>query len=186
MAHWRGEYFAALAVRDRGEKVNIALYDACSFHATPRKLRLNTNIWSVGADTRLADRTATLATPTGTNAGAFLDQQFPNLKNDRITFSPTTTTSKKQPLAEKGPGPTEILETTRADLAEAQRSRSELEARLNRVNAEVEKLRYKNNQDGRRLKALENDRVHLQLRLKDREEELRGKAKLLEVGRFSY
>lgn len=76
---------------------------------------------------------------------------------------------------------TELLDATRADLSEAQRSRSELQDRLNRITTEVEKLRKKSGQDGRRISALESERVHLQLRLKDRDEELRGKAKLLEV-----
>ena len=30
MAHWREDYLAALAVRDKSEKANLALYDACS------------------------------------------------------------------------------------------------------------------------------------------------------------
>lgn len=29
MAHWKEEYTAALAARDRREKANIALYNAC-------------------------------------------------------------------------------------------------------------------------------------------------------------
>lgn len=53
---------------------------------------------------------------------------------------------------------------------------------MNRTNAEFEKLRKKNAQDSRRLNALDNERLQLQLRLKDRDEELRQKAKLLEVG----
>lgn len=30
MAHWRGEYLAALGARDQKEKASVALYDACS------------------------------------------------------------------------------------------------------------------------------------------------------------
>ena len=78
--------------------------------------------------------------------------------------------------------PTDLLNTTRADLSEAQRSRSELQDRLNRVNTEVETLRKKSSQEGRRIIALENERAQLKLRLKDRDAELKGKAKLLEVG----
>lgn len=90
--------------------------------------------------------------------------------------------SKKQPSRDAGPSLTELLSTTRADLSEAQRSRSELQERLNRINADFEKLRKKSAQDSRRLNALDNERLQLQLRLKDRDEELRQKAKLLEVG----
>lgn len=96
------------------------------------------------------------------------------------------TASKKQPSSETGTALTDFLNTTRADLSEAQRSRSELQDRLNRVNTEFEKLRKKSIQDGRRLSALENERLHLQQRLKDSHEELRQKAKLLEVGNHGF
>ncbi|KAF9894593.1 hypothetical protein FE257_006481 [Aspergillus nanangensis] len=123
MAHWKAEYSAALAARDRREKANAALYEAY---------------------TQLADRS----------------------KNK----SPGTTGTSLQ----------ETLSIARADLSEAQRSRSELEEQLSRTNAELEKLRKRNTQDKRRIHILEGETTHLQLRLKDRDEELRGKAKLLD------
>lgn len=52
---------------------------------------------------------------------------------------------------------------------------------MSRTTAELEKLKKKSTQDGRRIAALESERTHLQMRLKDRDEELRGKAKLLNV-----
>jgi chromosome segregation ATPase len=51
---------------------------------------------------------------------------------------------------------------------------------LSRTTTDLEKLKKKSIQDGRRIAALEGERTHLQLRLKDRDEELRGKAKLLD------
>lgn len=75
----------------------------------------------------------------------------------------------------------ETLLATRADLAEAQRSRSELQDQLIRMTTDLEKLRKRSTQDSRRIRLFENEIAHLQLRLKDRDEELRGKAKLLEV-----
>lgn len=75
----------------------------------------------------------------------------------------------------------DALAATRADLIEAQRSRAELQDRLARISADLEKLRKRSAQDGKRINALEGERTHLQLRLKDRDEELRGKAKLLDV-----
>lgn len=175
MAQWREEYLAALAVRDQREKPNSALYDACSSLASsPGPASFVTDIYSA-ADTRLADRTAKLATST--------EQRPPALKEALRTVSSPSVASSKQPSQETGPSLTDLLNTTRADLSEAQRSRSELQQSLNRVNAEFEKLRKKSAQDGRRLKAVDHERLQLQLRLKDRDEELRQKAKLLEVGR---
>lgn len=77
----------------------------------------------------------------------------------------------------------ELLTTARADLAEAQRSRSELQEQVNKITTELEKLRKKNHQDARRIHSLDSERILLHSRLKDRDEELKGKAKLLEVGK---
>lgn len=75
----------------------------------------------------------------------------------------------------------DILAATRADFAEAQRSRTELQNRLDQVGAELEKLRRRSGQSQRRISSLDSERMQLNLRLRDREEELRGKAKLLDV-----
>ncbi|EAW17588.1 ATG16 family protein [Aspergillus fischeri NRRL 181] len=147
MAHWRNEYSAALAARDRREKANIALYNAY---------------------TQLADRTSRIA-----SAGA-QGAQYLTGAGDKHTAIPAAGKS----LA--GPSVTDILAATRADLSEAQRARSELQARLTELSTELEKLRKRSTQDGRRIHALESEVTHLQMRVKDRDAELKGKAKLLE------
>ncbi|KAL3451913.1 autophagy-related protein 16 [Aspergillus insuetus] len=147
MAHWREEYAAALAARDRHEKANAAVYDAY---------------------TKLADRTAATAAPDNKNP------------SQNSTPSTPTTDSKKQSILTSGPSPQDLLTSTRADLAEAQRSRTELQERLARATTDLERLRKRSNYDGRKIISMEGEITHLQLRLKDREEELRGKAKLLE------
>jgi chromosome segregation ATPase len=78
------------------------------------------------------------------------------------------------------------LATVRADLAAAQRSRAEIQDRLARTNSELDKLKAKAQQDTRRIASLEGERTHLTLRLKDRDLELRGKAKLLDVCFFFF
>ncbi|KAI9928258.1 hypothetical protein ASPWEDRAFT_170744 [Aspergillus wentii DTO 134E9] len=153
MAHWREEYTSALAARDRKEKSNIALYKAY---------------------TQLADRTGRIAT-------APQSAQTPTSPDNQRSVSSSSNISKKQ----QAPGEPElslqdILIATRADLSEAQRSRTELQEKLTRVSTDLEKLRKRSTQDARRIRSLEGDRTHIQLRLKDRDEELRGKAKLLE------
>ncbi|KAJ5433084.1 Autophagy protein 16 [Penicillium daleae] len=161
MPHWREEYLAALAVRDQREKANAALYDAY---------------------TRLADRTAQLATPLDSGAN------FAPGRRSSIVFSESQhpvsslpgTAPKRQPSTEPGPSLTELLKSTRADLSEAQRSRTDLQDQLSRLNTELEKLRKKSNRDGRRLDTLESEKDILVKRLKDRDEELREKTKLLE------
>ncbi|KAJ0425503.1 autophagy-related protein 16 [Aspergillus carlsbadensis] len=147
MAHWREEYAAALAARDRREKANAAVYNAY---------------------TKLADRTAAATAP---------DNKNPSQKSTPPT---PTTDSKKQSILTFGPSPQDLLTSTRTDLVEAQRSRTELQERLARAITDLERLRKRSNYDGRKITSMEGEITHLQLRLKDREEELRGKAKLLE------
>jgi len=146
-----------------------------------RILGIYTNMPFSGLDTRLADRTATLTTPINTAASPVGDPKPSVPRGTQRTISGAT--AKNQTA---GVSPTELLNTTRAELSEAQRSRSELQEKLNRVNTEVEKLRKKNTQDARRINALESERQQLNSRLKDRDEELRGKAKLLEVRRYLW
>lgn len=173
--------------RSKGEGQHRAL--RCLFVPQLRpRTTFVTDIYST-IDARLADRTAKLATPSEpiTKPTSELEPSSLN-ESQRTVSSPLVTASKKQPSSELpgGASLTDFLNTTRADLSEAQRSRSELQDRLNRVNTEFEKLRKKSFQDGRRLNALENERLHLQQRLKDSHEELRQKAKLLEVGNHGF
>ncbi|KAL4785565.1 autophagy protein 16 [Aspergillus varians] len=149
MAHWREEYAAALAARDRREKANITFYNAY---------------------TKLADRTASSTVETPESHGAA----------QRSTPSTPVADPRKQPSPVSGPSPQELLSATRADLTEAQRSRSELQERLARATTELERLQKRNNYDGKRINSMDSEITHLQLRLRDRDEELRGKAKLLE------
>ncbi|RAH69588.1 ATG16 family protein [Aspergillus aculeatinus CBS 121060] len=154
MAHWREEYSAALASRDRREKANTALYDAY---------------------TQLADRTASTTTAT-------TSLQTPAGEGPRATTTTTTKHHVPRPArsAPTPPAPQQEQETLLASLAAAQRSRSELQAQLTRMTAELERLRKRHASDGRRLQGFEQEVALLQMRLKDRDEELRGKAKLLE------
>ncbi|GLI72608.1 autophagy protein 16, interacts with Atg12p-Atg5p [Penicillium ochrochloron] len=161
MPHWREEYLAALAVRDQREKANVALYDAY---------------------TRLADRTTQLQTPIDSEVSPAAGRRSsiaPNESQQSGSPSPGTV-PKRQPSSESGPSLTDLLKTTRADLSEAQRSRTDLQDQLSRLNIEAEKLRKKSNRDGRRLETLESEKAILGKRLKDRDEELREKSKLLE------
>lgn len=151
-----------------------------------RAADLLTDISSTTVDTRLADRTAKLATPidSGANlAASRISSVAPNEAQQPGSETPGTV-PKRQPSSEPGPSLTDLLKTTRADLSEAQRSRTDLQDQLNRLNIEAEKLRKKSNRDGRRLDTLESEKAILGKRLKDRDEELREKTKLLEVGDF--
>ena len=94
-----------------------------------------------------------------------------------------TPQQKQQPQDEPSglPSTLEALNVTRADLSEAQRSRSDLQNRLDHVTSDLEKLGKRSGYDQRRISALDKERIQLHMRLKDREEELKLKAKLLDV-----
>ncbi|RJE22701.1 autophagy protein [Aspergillus sclerotialis] len=119
-------------------------------------------------DTQLADRTSRLTTSS-----------IPAESQPTVSSSQASLAKKPLP-GEPGQSLQETLAATRADLSDAQRSRSELQEKLNHVSIDLEKLRKKSTQDARRISTLESQRTQLQLRLKDRDEELRGKAKLLD------
>lgn len=69
----------------------------------------------------------------------------------------------------------------RQDLSEAQRSRGLTEAKLQSVTEELQKLRIQSSLDSKRIGELSKEKVMLTTGMRDRDEELRGKAKLLEV-----
>ena len=68
----------------------------------------------------------------------------------------------------------------RQDLAKAQHERAELQSRLDATSSELEVLKSRSKQETRRVSQLTANVNQLTLKLRDRDEELRGKAKLVE------
>ena len=56
-----------------------------------------------------------------------------------------------------------------------------MQTRLNATDKELEKLKLQARLDNKRISAVETERATVSKKLRDREEEIRGKAKLLEV-----
>ena len=69
----------------------------------------------------------------------------------------------------------------KVNLAEALRSKGQLQTRLKTAEDELDKLKAKTATDNRLIRDLTSERNNLALKVKDRDEELKGKAKLLEV-----
>ncbi|KAI9850071.1 MAG: hypothetical protein M1838_006151 [Thelocarpon superellum] len=153
---WRSVYLLALQERDRYEKADLDLYHAY---------------------TRLADRTAVAEAATVDRAeGATVEEKTEpatRLKSARGT--PTSATEKRgTPSMEGG------LAQLKQDLAEAQRARVSLQVRLRHCTDELEQLRSQTTVDTTRIRDLTTERNVLAVKVKDRDAELRGKAKLLE------
>ena len=69
----------------------------------------------------------------------------------------------------------------RQDLSEAQRSRGLMETRLQSVTEELQKLKIQSSLGKKRIGELSKEKATLTTGMRDRDEELRGKSKLLEV-----
>lgn len=69
----------------------------------------------------------------------------------------------------------------RSDLAEALRSNGTLQSRVKAAEAELVQLRAKTRKDTKTIEDLTKERAVLSQKVRDRDEELRGKARFLEV-----
>ena len=75
----------------------------------------------------------------------------------------------------------ETLAKARQDLSEAQRSKSVMQSRLDSISDELQTLKLQSQRDIKRIRELTTEKATLSIRMKDQDEELKGKAKLLEV-----
>ncbi|KAL2048098.1 hypothetical protein N7G274_000009 [Stereocaulon virgatum] len=120
--------------------------------------------------TRLADRTARLQ--SGTAAAAIKEDPIssPKLKDHKAS---------REAALPRSPTP-DAMAKVRQDFSEAQRSRGLMETKLQSVTEELNKLKMRLSFDSKRIKELTKEKATLATGLRDRDEELRGKTKLLE------
>ncbi len=76
------------------------------------------------------------------------------------------------------------MKKVQEDLSEAQRSRRAIEIQLAELVEEAKTLRRQSRSDSRSISQLQLERDYLTRGIRDREEELKGKAKLLEVSSY--
>jgi len=74
----------------------------------------------------------------------------------------------------------EVPAHLKRDLAEALRSKGQLQGRLKSAEEELQKLKIKTAADAKLIRSLVSEKTTLVTKVRDRDEELRGKAKLLE------
>lgn len=161
MASWRDEYIQALRDRDEREKASYQRLDAdlitaCSYYNPPSIPQLTQS------DTNLLDRTAELEASKAAN------------------IPPVDT----KPLPRGSPAPSSANDASpqvKKDLAEALRSNTQLQARIKAAEAELAKLRVKSRTETKQVEELSRERTFLAQKMKDRDEEARGKTKLLDV-----
>lgn len=161
MACWREEYMKALGERDERERasydrISVDFITSCMYF--PRNLYHISLLISV-SDTNLLERTAALEAEKAANTSS-------------------TEPSSKDPASAN---PTEGDAQLRSDLAEALRSNGQLQTRIKAAEKELVDLRAKTKTDTRRIADLSRERATLLQKVKDRDDELRGKARFLEV-----
>ncbi|KAL9131825.1 MAG: hypothetical protein Q9217_000352 [Psora testacea] len=151
MPSWYDEYLSALQKRDQKEKATERIYN-----------------------TKLADKTAFLRART-------LDECPPAASSTHPSPKPSDRkASRDSNLLSQSPVPNDTLARLRQDLSEAQRGRGLLEKKLESVTEELQKFKKQTNFDNKRIKELTKEKATLTRALGDRDEEIKGKAKLLE------
>ena len=121
-------------------------------------------------DSWLADRTAELSQKASREPTAE--------PSDAVLAAPTTAAKRIPPLTSMPPP--DPLQQIRQDLTKAQQERGDLQTRLSAVTKELETLKAKSKIDIKRITQLSAGVTQMTVRLRDRDEELRGKAKLVE------
>jgi len=74
-----------------------------------------------------------------------------------------------------------ITPQIKADLAEALRANGHLQTRVRAAEAELAELRVKTRNDTKRIEILEREKKELAMKVRDRDEEIKGKGRFLEV-----
>lgn len=131
------------------------------------------SVANASEDTRLADRTAALEAERAGYA--------PPSGNESIA-GPALKVGVKSQTGDVPLGPNQSK--LRVDLAEALRSKGQLQSRLKAAEEELEKNKAKMKADARSIKELSSEKALLALKVRDRDEELKGKARLLEVSLY--
>ena len=126
--------------------------------------------YSLNSDTRLADRAAALDALASGN---------PSTERSNTTSALTRQTSGFNVNPSNPSG--NALTQARQDLSDAQHGKGKLQSRLDNLSEELQILKLQTQLDSKRIKDLHVEKTALTTRMKDQDEELKGKAKLLEV-----
>ncbi|KAF2821950.1 autophagy protein 16 [Ophiobolus disseminans] len=154
MSNPLAEYLSAIEARDAREKAHEEYINAYS---------------------KLADRTATLAKqPTDTT-----EDTASTPTGSIKTIRPGTPKSKATTTAADVASPSSLAQI-RSELASTQRTRGDLETKLNTINTELSTLKASDALQKQRIAQLEKVRVNLERRGKDRVDESKLKGKFVE------
>lgn len=166
---WRDSYLVSLQEAERNSPVNRDLVAACS--------ALADRVAALEAENAVLSLRAQAQPPPSQQQQISKPPQpppGPSSPSRSTTSTPTPTTADPTSAAAGA--------QTRLDLAEALRSKGQLETRLRAAEGELKKLKNKSKGDEKRIRDLTAERGALMARLKDRSDELVEKNKM--VNRF--
>lgn len=154
MSSGLADYLAALKARDEREQAHAEY---------------------IRAYTKLADRTASLAR----GASAPPPEDPPPAPQSTKPGRPGTPRGKASSATQEVSSPSSLAQI-RADLASTQKVRITLEAQLAAQTSDFEKIKTENAAQVKRIEFLERLKDQLERKLRDRQEELKGKGRLVE------
>ncbi|KAK3934926.1 autophagy protein 16 [Diplogelasinospora grovesii] len=164
MPGWRDEYLAGIWDAEKNNPVNDELVQACS---------------------QLADRVASLEAEKAALSQA-VPNQTPNPSSrpsSALSRSASKAPSKKDPTntstETSDSADSSTISRLRLELAEALRSKGQFQTRLQKADDELSRLRDKSTSDYKQIRDLTAHQRSLTVKLRDREEELRIKNKLV-------
>jgi chromosome segregation ATPase len=132
------------------------------------------HILNICTDTALADRTAQLSQqpqPSATTVPPNPQTQSP--ASHERTGTPTKSSDPSQT-------PSDLLSTLRTDLATTQKARSTLQTQLSDLTAQLSALSTQQRSSQNQITSLTKQVLETERKLQDRDEELRGKSKMVE------
>jgi len=161
MTDWLEQYSAALDLRDAREKAHKPYIDAY---------------------TRLADRTAAAVALSPPPPPATAPPLQPSSSAPAPAPAPPSRSSTpKDPIPpDQHASPTDLLTTLRADLSQTQKARATLQSSLQTLTTTISQLRLQDQRSAAQILTLTKQKTETERKLRDREDEIRGKAKLVE------
>ena len=165
MTDWIEQYSAALDARDAREQAHKRYIDACTPTLQPSTSPSQSN--HLITDTRLADRTAALAAP-------------PTEPTSPPTAATTTTTRPNPSPAPTAHTNNSSLSTLRSDLATTQKARAFLATQTADLTTRLAAARADAHRHATQITQLTRQKLDVERRLRERDEELRGQRGLVE------
>jgi len=171
---WQDQYVAALAIRDRREQALKSTYDDCMCTLAPSYL----SQLLTAPDAKLADLAASLSKQLASRPDHPFSGLVPTTTTTITTASsntrPSTASSTTQPHDQ------DIISGLRTDLASAQAIRTTLTNELASLNTTLTSLQASLTRTSTTANSLAREKALLERKLRDRDEELREKRKMLE------